>query len=501
MGMAASQARFLGLTARQNNVEFEGQQINQQRTMLANQSANYYNDLLGMSVPTPPSVDKYTQTMYTFNDGSLTNTVTAMIAQSNGLYTLSYLSKWQDDYTPISAATSVVTRSAAGIYSVGPTDLRKLGEGIELIPPKAGDTLPNKSGKWDGHHVYQDADGLYVKPNQLTKKEDIDNIGYFYFADDISNEENWEYIDDVPYYKDADGNLHPALYEATKEGSSFFYEDENGEKQQVSLDRLTMCMDLEKAGSADQIVFVELDEEGKYLREPKDGEETKHYLTEQELTDYSGLSFGRSAALDGMTEAEIKGLLKEEAAWLQLLEQKYQESDWYVRYQLDTTSGKKVPYFYSKESLDNADFDAKGNTLSAIRCYTIGSEQKVEEFKGIQDCKIEKDSSGRLINISIPKTTSTGATVYETFALTTQTSTDQDAYNNAMNQYEYDKALYDQAVEKINSKIEILQAEDKNLELRLKQLDTEQKAISNEKEAVQKVIEKNTSDTFKTFNA
>ena len=42
-----------------------------------------------------------------------------------------------------------------------------------------------------------------------------------------------------------------------------------------------------------------------------------------------------------------------------------------------------------------------------------------------------------------------------------------------------------------NSKIEIIQAEDKNLELRLKQLDTEQKAISNEKEAVQKVIEKN----------
>lgn len=52
---AASQARFLGLTARKNNVEFEGQQINQQRTSLSNESANYYNDLLGMSVPVPPS--------------------------------------------------------------------------------------------------------------------------------------------------------------------------------------------------------------------------------------------------------------------------------------------------------------------------------------------------------------------------------------------------------------------------------------------------------------
>ena len=69
MGMAASQARFLGLTARMNNVEFEGQQINQQRTALSNKSASYYTDLLGMEVPTAPSVEEFTQTVYTFNDG------------------------------------------------------------------------------------------------------------------------------------------------------------------------------------------------------------------------------------------------------------------------------------------------------------------------------------------------------------------------------------------------------------------------------------------------
>ena len=36
MGLAASQARFLNLTARKTNLEYEGQQINQQRTTLAN---------------------------------------------------------------------------------------------------------------------------------------------------------------------------------------------------------------------------------------------------------------------------------------------------------------------------------------------------------------------------------------------------------------------------------------------------------------------------------
>ena len=40
MGLAATQARYLGLTARKTNVEFEGQQINQQRTALANQTSN-----------------------------------------------------------------------------------------------------------------------------------------------------------------------------------------------------------------------------------------------------------------------------------------------------------------------------------------------------------------------------------------------------------------------------------------------------------------------------
>jgi len=147
MGMAASQARFLGLTARQNNVEFEGQQINQQRTLLANQSANYYNDLLGMSVPTPPSADQFTKTMYSFNDGALTNTITSMIAQSNGFYTMSYLAKWQDDYSVIPASTSVINRIAKGAaseynYYVGATTLRKLGEDIVLTPPQPGTFIP-----------------------------------------------------------------------------------------------------------------------------------------------------------------------------------------------------------------------------------------------------------------------------------------------------------------------------------------------------------------------
>ena len=45
MGMAASQARFLGLTARKSNNEYQVQQINQQRLSLADQQAEIVDDL------------------------------------------------------------------------------------------------------------------------------------------------------------------------------------------------------------------------------------------------------------------------------------------------------------------------------------------------------------------------------------------------------------------------------------------------------------------------
>ena len=70
MGLAASQARFLQLTARRSNIEYEGQQINQQRLALANESAGLYQRQLTLVVPTPPSSsdDKFMTPAYDFTD-------------------------------------------------------------------------------------------------------------------------------------------------------------------------------------------------------------------------------------------------------------------------------------------------------------------------------------------------------------------------------------------------------------------------------------------------
>ena len=335
MGMAASQARFLGLTARKTNVEFEGQQINQQRTTLSNQSANYYNQLLGMSVPVAPSVEDYTKTVYTFNDGALTNTITSLVATGNGEYTVSYLREWNDDFAAVSAATSIVTTDGNN-YFVGDTQLRKLGDTANA-------------------------------------------------ADD-------------PYLSTVD---------------------------------------------------------------------------------------------------DIAGLEREEQAYMDALNAKYGQGEWYVRYVQNSTSGAYIPYFYKASEIEDASkYEADtGRSIANINCYTMGTDKNVEEVKALEHCKVEQDSTGRYISISLPD--ENGNMV--TYALTTATVTDQEKYDDAMNQYEYDKYLYDQTIQEINAKIEITQAEDKNLELRLKQLDTEQSAIQTEMDAVEKVIEKNTESTFKTF--
>ena len=68
-----------------------------------------------------------------------------------------------------------------------------------------------------------------------------------------------------------------------------------------------------------------------------------------------------------------------------------------------------------------------------------------------------------------------------------------------MNKYNYDMEVYEKRIADINAKTKKLQEQDRTLELRLRQLDTEQEALQTEMEAVKKVIDKNIESTFKTF--
>ena len=87
----------------------------------------------------------------------------------------------------------------------------------------------------------------------------------------------------------------------------------------------------------------------------------------------------------------------------------------------------------------------------------------------------------------------------KTISLTAVQQLDEDGYTQAMNDYEYNKELYEKSIADINAQTEQIQKKDQQLELRLEQLDTEQNAISTEMESVQKVIEDNVENTFKVF--
>ena len=342
MGMSASQARFLSLTARKNNVEFEGQQINQQRTCLSNESASYYSELCNMKVPTPPSIDDYTKVSYSFSDGAMTNTIMSILPDKNdkSKYNISYIESWQDDYAIVPSVSSMVQKSGT-TYSIGGQQLRKM-----------------------------------------------------------------------------DGTTAPTA------GVDEYY--------------------------------------------------------------------------DSLTDDHQKAkLLATESYYLSLLQEKLGSSETFlVRYVKNTTTGTYEPQFFAEKEVTNAS-KYNNKNLASIPGYSLGSVTQTREVLG-QSGKIEKDSSGRYVAITLILGSGSD-TVERTYSLQTTTTTDEGAYNDAMNQYTYNQHEYEHKIQEINSKLEIIQQQDKQLELKLKQLDTEENAISTELDAVKKVISKNVDSSFKTF--
>ena len=66
MGLAATQARLLALTAQLNDVEFEGQQINNARVAITQASEYFTEKLYNMKVPTPPLKTDFTSVSYQY---------------------------------------------------------------------------------------------------------------------------------------------------------------------------------------------------------------------------------------------------------------------------------------------------------------------------------------------------------------------------------------------------------------------------------------------------
>lgn len=328
MGMAASQARYLEITARKTNVEYEGQQINQQRTALANQSAGLFSQLMQLTVPVPPSTSDYTTTQYTFSDGD-------------------------HDYT------------------------------ITNVQNLSGNPNYNKTV------TYYYTDSIYTGIQKTRTDLGVKlNTGVYWLTNGATGAETQQ---------------------LTVTGTHGSLTDTN------DLAKLTQ-IDTDNAG-------------------------TTHLLADIAAQDYQNI--WKFASADGTT------------------------------------------YFY-----DSQDF----TDVTGYACTTNGSYAAYLDTKvyNTENAYVTSADSGRYSTIKL-------ASESATLDLTAATTTDESAYNNAMNEYEYQQQLYQQQVTDINAKTSIIEQQDKTLELQLKQLDTEQEALQTEMESVKKVIDKNIEQTFKTF--
>ena len=364
MGMAASQARFLGLTARKSNVEYQVQQINQQRTSLANESAGLYNQMMELSVPTPPSVNSFVSTKY--------------VLEGSG-----------DEYATQDYRISNMTKTyeAQGQYLV-------------TLSTKKDDVKTKlNTYSYMSKSVSTAEDGTTTSTISLQKKDTTSTVK-------------------LAYIQDKDGNI-PSAYE--KEGTN---------------DVLKVAVN--------QIYAIDTTKENQ-----PDGYEECHNTT------------------DGQNIAYF-----------------YQDK-----------AGKN--HFLTADDLNRLLNNKEGNeddAFSFMSTYTY-SQEMTTQVKAF----LETSSNNRMTSITIEENDAYGNLSGMTFSLSAVQETDEAGYEQAMNDYEYEKAMYEKAISDINSKTETVQAKDQSLELKIQQLDTEQNAIATEMESVTKIIDDNVQKTFNVF--
>lgn len=146
--------------------------------------------------------------------------------------------------------------------------------------------------------------------------------------------------------------------------------------------------------------------------------------------------------------------------------------------------------------------DVVGDNNNNAITYTYVANAKQNKKEVHEHCELKFDpSNGRITSISIPNYDAEGNLISKTeIEVEAKNITDEAAYKDAYAQYEYDKNLYDKAQSEINAKTEVIQQQDKKLELKLTRLDNERTQITTEIEAVQKVINDNIESSYKTFS-
>ena len=593
MGMAASQARYLALVARKSNCEYEGQQINQSRLVLANQTANLFNQMLGLSVPVPPSTQDFTKKQYSFTDG--VNTVTMDSWQQlatpeedyNYVVTYHYKSevytgsqkKMNDPQvqfsgsipSSISAADAAAQIAAIQAAQKEITDATKdyeeklaayqtkLAEAAKLgsyADNKTGANVTKATLNEDKSYTVSttqvDANGYLIyetepdsgtirfyKDGKFYIRTGDETTGYTYNEDEatdiskytpLTNEKTY-----IPYGSDAlsdadkqilsdaieslkkngaldEGfDVNSAYYDTVNKTIAFdsdlaslvgigtggktilplyYYEEPAGKSEEAAWKSIsTMNAEINSAKSLADTAKARLD----IAEAAFDVMSVPDYVGNCQLTPLSELTTDQMAEISQIIK-DMKDQNVDTA-----LTKCFDTLD--GTYNSDTYSGGIYSFKLNGVTYYTTYYDLLETAQSGEGINHIDNQDKLAYYnatyvsKNIEETKkalLETDSSGRFTSIRIEDDS-------VTFALSMETITDDAAYQDAMNQYYYKNAQYDKMVQDINAKTSLIHQEDQQLELRLKQLDTEQNALTQEMDAVQKVVKDNVEKSFKTF--
>ena len=434
MGMAASQARYLALTARKTNTEWEGQQINQARTALANQSANLFNQLLNLEVPNAPKTTDYTELQYSYTDGENESVLSSWEQLSTSDPNYNYIVKhyyYADVYTG-----SKKLLENPQVQTKGELTIEDFMNQNPVVTYNANDNT----------YTITTADGetrTYSAISSQEKDTKLENaLMDLSSAIDMAQADGVLDTDGVYGYQDANGTWH------------FFLEDDIEEPKDYSTVYVPSFVGNSKLTELTELTEDQAAELAQVLRDCADSS----------ISDY--LSFDENGDLvyngEGIYTFDMQGQT-------------------YFTTEKDLYNSMQTQYDYEKP------IDVQEKLAYYNASYI---QKKIEETN---HALLETDENGRFTSVRFDD----DSVVY---SLNVESVTDEDAYQDAMNEYNYKIQEYEKTIADINARTSIIQQEDRTLELRLKQLDTEQNALATEMDAVKKVIQDNVEKTFKTFS-
>lgn len=604
MGMAASSLRFAQLTARKNQVEFEGQQINQQRLTLSQKSTALFNDMLTKQVPTAPDPSAFTRIVYKFNSGFGESSILNLARKASGAYnynvtykrpkttkTLSRSSFSNVGFTTtLGVTTSDKTKAS---YYARTANVNGVSRNLTLV---GGDSAAAKL------QTYRDK--LETYNNMKTIEEQIRSLNNKNGSDVCKSSTQQNIKSALGLTTDSRNGIAQKLFGASANDNGLRIPNPNPTKVTLAS---TYPSDTTKQAAYNMAVALGLTQPNGVnivnltQANMTDALKSLYVATSSPMSSHlqaklfdgtnlrSEFQFGTGTTqvspddiknkfkdLNALEKAELANLLAQYAnagnitgiaEGAKVLDTNYTNYTNYENYGQAANSlynlasgqaaddtvtndqmvemlnellkevgeGSSSSGDYKTKKVDPAFAQYQSATATAgivniaagqilyeyqdddgQKCYMYVSNENVlddtsstyaeqvsvyENVLNYLEGEMETESQDANVIMSdegqVAKITFADGTVVTPEVVTEM---DNDAYNQAMVEYEYKKDVYDKEMNDCNAKVKIIQAQDQKLEVRLKQLDTEQKALSTEIEALKSIRDKAIESSFKTFS-